>query len=200
MQIFICYHYTLYEIVKVPFFSYTDEDLIKGCIDNNRKSQELLYKKYFPKMAMLCRKYTTEDDVSGVIINDAFLSVFKNIDKFQQKGSFEGWIRKITFNTLADYFRKENKQIKFLTIEDHVTTSNLKENSILEYEDLLAKVDKLQGTFKDVFVKFSIEGYNHKEIGEELHISEGTSKWYLSEARKKLQNLISPNNKFKNER
>lgn len=186
--------------MKIPFFSHTDEDLIKGCIRNDRKCQELLYKRYFDKMMHLCRKYSLEDDISGAIINDAFLSVFKNIEKFEFKGSFEGWVRKITFNTLADYFRKENKQIKFLTIEEHVSYSEIKGDSIFDYEDLMAKVNRLQGTFKDVFIKFSIEGYNHKEIGEELHISEGTSKWYLSEARKKLQDMISPNNKIQHER
>ena len=61
----------------------------------------------------------------------------------------------------------------------------------MNYEYILKKVFTLQGHYKDVFVKYAIEGYNHKEIGEKLNISEGTSKWYLSEARKKLQLLIN---------
>ena len=95
-------------------------------------------------MLVLCRKYAIEDNVSGAIINDAFLSVFKNIEKFEYKGSFEGWIPNITFNTLADYFRKENKQIKFLTIEDHISYAEVKGDSFFEYDDLMInyKVDE----------------------------------------------------------
>ena len=92
--------------------------------------------------------------------------------------------------------RKENKQIKFLLIDEY-HESHLWESKISEtydYDDILSKINTLTGTFKDVFVKYAIEGYNHKEIGEELQISEGTSKWYLYEARKKLQALFNISN------
>lgn len=170
--------------------------LILGCINNDRKSQELLYKKYFRKMYHMCTRYTNEPDIICAIINDAFLNVFKNIQKYENRGVFENWIRKITFNTLADYFRKENKQIKFILIDHIQEPSNTQFNlsDTWDYDDLIAKIDLLTGFFRIVFIKYAIEGYSHKEIGEKLQISEGTSKWYLSEARKKLQQIFNVQN------
>ncbi|MGB4959597.1 MAG: sigma-70 family RNA polymerase sigma factor [Saprospiraceae bacterium] len=173
-----------------------DHILVKGCTENNRKSQELIYKKYFYKMYVMCRRYTTDDDKIGQIINDAFLSVFKNIEKFEFRGSFEGWIRRITFNSLSDHFRKEKRNIKFLLIDEyyHASPSSSHVDDKYDYDELIAKINTLEGSFKEVFVKYAIEGYNHKEIGASLQISEGTSKWYLSEARKKLQSLFKMTN------
>ncbi len=171
-----------------------ESSLIKGCTNNDRKCQEQLYKLYFSKMFQMCLRYTQDEDVICAIINDAFLSVFKNIGKFESRGSLEGWVRRITFNTMADYFRKKNKEIRFLNIDDY--DYNISDNSapIHDYDDILSKIDTLSGSIKEVFVKYAIEGYSHKEIGEYLRISEGTSKWYLSEARKKLQALIKYSN------
>jgi RNA polymerase sigma factor (sigma-70 family) len=177
--------------------SYKDElALIQGCINNERKAQEILYKAFFGKMFTMCMRYTSDQDLICAIINDAFLSVFKNISKYENRGVLEGWIRRITFNTLADHFRKENKQIKFLLIDEY-HNAPIGENKLSEtydYDDIIAKINTLPGNFKDVFVKYAIEGYNHREIGEELQISEGTSKWYLFEARKKLQALFKISN------
>ena len=141
----------------------------------------------------MCLRYTTDDNLICEIINDAFLHTFKNIQKFEGRGSLEGWIRRITFHALADYFRKENKQIKFLLVDDYEPMAIAQNNQDLEcdYDDLLSKIDSLKGRFRDIFIKYAIEGYNHREIGEELDISEGTSKWYLAEARKKLQLLFN---------
>jgi RNA polymerase sigma factor (sigma-70 family) len=168
--------------------------LIKGCKNNDRKSQERLYKLYFNKMYLMCQRYTQDEDTICAIINDAYLSVFKNIEKFEARGSLEGWVRRITFNTMADYFRKRNKEIKFLNIDDHDFHLSDASAPLHDYDDIISKIETLTGSIKEVFVKYAIEGYSHKEIGEYLHISEGTSKWYLSEARKKLQALIKYSN------
>lgn len=170
-----------------------DETILEGCKQNDRKSQEALYRKYFRKLFLMCYRYAHDEDKASEIVNDAFLTIFKNIQKFEHRGSFEGWIRRITFNTIADRFRKEKRDIKFLFVDDYpleYPESSYQANN-LDYEFIINKVYTLQGHFKDVFIKYAIEGYNHKEIGEELNISEGTSKWYLSEARKKLQTLFN---------
>lgn len=169
-----------------------DVALINGCKQNDRKAQEAVYRRYFDKMYAMCRRYTQDDDQICQIINDAFLLVFKNIENFEFRGSFEGWIRKITFNALSDFFRKENKNIKFLLLEEHEIYIKPEDKNEMNdaYEDIIAKINTLSGSFKEVFIKYAIEGYNHKEIGEKLSISEGTSKWYLAEARKKLQLLF----------
>ncbi|MBC7886209.1 MAG: RNA polymerase sigma factor [Saprospiraceae bacterium] len=171
-----------------------EHNLIKGCVNNDRKYQEVLYKKYFQSMYQMCLRYSKDDYTICAILNDAFLTVFKNIHKFESRGSLEGWIRRITFNTLADHFRKENRQMRFLLIDDHSEKIPSYEPELHDYDDIILKINTLKGSFKEVFVKYAIEGYNHKEIGECLSISEGTSKWYLSEARKKLQAMFNLNN------
>lgn len=177
-----------------------DQSLIEGCVKNHRSAQEQLYKKYFNKMYAMCLRYTNDQEIICSIINDAFLNVFKNIGKYENRGAFEGWIRRITFHSLADHFRKENKKIKFLLSDEHESYEihDDKLTQSHDYEEILSKIELLTGACKEVFVKYAIEGYNHKEIADKLEISEGTSKWYLSEARKKLQSLLNiPQQSFK---
>ena len=92
--------------------SQKDEILVKGCIANNRSAQEGLYRKYFDIAKRMCIRYTQDEDVLITVINDGFLRIFKNISKYEGKGSFEGWIKRLIFNALSDYFRKENRCFK----------------------------------------------------------------------------------------
>lgn len=173
---------------------YSEEDIIKGCCKNNRKFQEILYRTYFPKMKSMVYRYTQDDDRAMIILNDGFLRVFKKISSFQFKGSFEGWVRKLIFHSISDYFRKESKYMK--TVVFDIQDKDI-EGSVLPelfIEDLLKLIDQLPPATKRVFKLYAIEGYPHKEIGQKLKISEGTSKWHLSEARKKLKKILAQNN------
>ena len=167
------------------------EKLIKACGKNNRRAQERIYRKLFPKMIAMVYRYTTDQDKALMIVNDGFLKMFKNIESYEYKGSFESWVRRLVFNSISDYFRKENKYLKFLIFEEHEKQLDDSVISKLYYEDLINLVDKLEGNTHKVFCLYAIEGFNHREIGELLNISEGTSKWHLSEARKKLKKLIN---------
>lgn len=169
----------------------TYRHLIEGCKSNDRKSQEALYRLFFDKMLAMCRRYTQDEDQQISIINDGFLKVFKKIDQYNYGGSFEGWVRRLVFTSLSDYFRKENKYLKFMIFEkEDMPISAIPEES-LYYQDVIELVNLLPLKTKEVFHKYAIEGYTHKDIGEELNISTGTSKWHLSEARKMLQQLLS---------
>lgn len=139
----------------------------------------------------MCRRHTSDEQIAMTIINDGMLKVFKNIESYNFKGSFEGWVRRIVFRSLSDYYRKENKYIKFLIFEEKEkkTSDNVLAN--LYYDDLIQLTESLPYKMKQVFSMYAIEGYTHKEIGERLEISAGTSKWYLSEARKELKLRIS---------
>jgi len=165
----------------------TEKDLIAGCKSNDRKAQEALYRRYFPVVKSLCLRYTQDEDRLISIINDGFMKVFKGINQYKSKGSFEGWIRRTAFNALSDYFRKENKYLKKTNFE--VPERGQKEEALADlfYADLLVMVDDLPEMTARVFTKYAIEGYTHKEIGESLGFSDGTSKWHLFEARKKLK-------------
>jgi len=124
------------------------------------------------------------------IVNSGFLRVFKKLHTFQFTGSLEGWIRKIVYHCLADHFKKKSSNIYFLEIEHG---EKPKDNYVLEglyAEDILKLIDKLPNATRRVFILYAIEGYKHHEIDEEVNISIGTSKWHLSEARKKLKTFL----------
>jgi len=163
-------------------------ELVQGCIDNNRESQEALYKEFFPSMERMIRKHTTDKDQLIDIVNNGFLRVFKKIEYYSFQGSLEGWIRKIVYHSMCDYFRKHSKDIKFLVFGDiHLDTKTDRNQHKLHFQDLMNMVNTLPEKHHKVFFMYAIEGYKHHEIGEALQISVNTSKWYLSEARKKLQ-------------
>lgn len=173
--------------------------VIKGCIVNNRKAQEQLYRCYFDRMYAMVTRYTGQDEDRTIsILNDGFLKVFKNIASFQNQGSLEGWIRKIVYRSLSDYYRKENRYLKFLILEEAEKPVSEHAINTLYYDDLMKMVERLPDATKQVFHLYAIEGYTHKEIGELLHISDGTSKWHLSQARKQLKAMIMPHYKIKN--
>lgn len=169
----------------------SEAELIQGCIRNDRKCQEQLYKRHFPVMMSMCLKYTKDEDKALLILNDGFLKVFQKIGTFRSEGSFEGWIRRLIYHTLADYYKKENSYIRFIQFElpdeRHVQAP---QSDPLEFQDLIGLLDRIPGRSAEVFRLFAIEGYSHEEIGEKMNISTGTSKWHLSHARERLRSLI----------
>jgi RNA polymerase sigma factor (sigma-70 family) len=171
--------------------AHSDEELVAGCVRNDRWSQELLYRRYFNSMMRMCMRYTRNREQSLEIVNSGFLRVFKKLDTFEFKGSLEGWIRKLVYHSLCDYFnKKENKPVHFLVFEDRDTPIPQEALKNLYAEDILKMVDELPPATRNVFVLYAIEGYTHVEIAQKLDISDGTSKWHLSNARKKLREMI----------
>ena len=166
------------------------DKIIQGCKNNDRASQEALYKIYFQMMMLMCMRYISDRDAAAAIVNDGFLKVFTRIDQYQNKGSFEGWIRRIIFRCLSDRVRKDANYLKFMVFEDHEAMDRSNILSKLYEEDILKLIDQIPSASAEVFVLFAIQGYAHKEIAEQKNISIGTSKWHLSEARKKLRELI----------
>jgi len=175
---------------KIHIEDYEMTAVISGCCQNDRHSQERLYRHFFPIMNRMVIKYTTDHDQLIDILNNGFLKVFKKIDTFQHKGSFEGWVRRLIFHSLSDYFRSKKSDIRFLLFEENY---DLKErpNTQMYYDDLITLIRQLPEKHMKVFRLYAIDGYKHKEIGQQLGISENTSKWYLSEARKILQKKIT---------
>ena len=177
--------------MKMNFLKRKNKDyreLVQGCINNDRRSQEALYKEFFPTMERMIRKHTTDKDQLIDILNNGFLRVFQKLDSFGFQGSFEGWIRKIIYHSMCDYFKKHQKDIRFMVFGDiQNDTYPTKSNHKLHFQDLLEMVGTLPEKHHKVFYMYAIEGYKHQEIGEALNINVNTSKWYLAEARKKLQ-------------
>ncbi|MBI2282002.1 MAG: RNA polymerase sigma factor [Bacteroidetes bacterium] len=169
--------------------------IIKGCINGDRKSQKELYKLYYSKMMNVCFRYAKNADDAQDLLQDGFVKVFSHLKSYDFKGSFEGWIRKIMVNTAIDFYRK-NKGIYFIEDEDNFileTTRVESADSIygkFGVDEIMNAIQQLSPVYKAVFNMYVIDGYQHKEIAEQLNISEGTSKSNLSKAKQNLQEIL----------
>jgi len=170
---------------------YTEQELVDGCANNDRRAQEALYRLFFPEMLCMCRRYTRDEDTAIEIVNNGFLRVFKKIHTFAFKGSLEGWIRRLVYHSMADYYRSNARYLHFLVFEERDEAVPERGHETFYEEDILRAVCTLPPVSQEVFRLYAIEGYSHAEIAEHLGISEGTSKWHLSTARQKLRELLS---------
>jgi len=168
-----------------------DSDLIKGCIEGNRRSQEELYKRFSSKMYAVCMRYAGNSDDAQDMLQDGFVKVFKNLEKFRGEGSFEGWVRRIFVNTAIEHLRRKTQLVSIGEKEERTIPQNEKTaiDSLAE-KDILALIQQLSPGYRTVFNMYVIEGYTHKDIGEILGISEGTSKSQLARARVILQQMV----------
>lgn len=172
--------------------SYTEDDLVKGCIRNERKHQELLYKRFFDTMFAMVNKHCTDKDEAMEVLNAGFLRVFKKLYTFEFKGSLEGWIRRIVYHAMTEHFSEQNKYHKFISLEEPSITISADQNvlSDLYQRDIISIMSELPAQSRKVFELYAIEGYTHKEIAEILGISDNTSKWHLAHARNILKEAL----------
>lgn len=173
-------------------------DIIKGCIRGDRRSQHMLYKTFYGKMMAVCLRYAKDDDAAQDVCQEAFLKVFDRLKDFQDKGSFEGWIRRIMVTTSIDHIRKDKKFVTNLELEKVIEDESQnpaeeEEDSIfegLDFERLKGYIQKLTPAYRSVFNLYVVEEYSHKEIAEMLGISIGTSKSNLAKAKVNLKREI----------
>ncbi len=170
------------------------EGLIKGLKDKKRKSQELVYQRYFGMMMSISNRYCENWDDAKEVVNSSFLKIFTKIEHYSGKGSFEGWMKKTVVNTALDHLKsKRFDQVGFEDInqmEEDVFIENDADWEI-NSEDIMKLVQSLPDATRAVFNMYIIEGYKHKEISEMLNISEGTSHWHLQNARKLLKEKLT---------
>ena len=162
--------------------------ILSRCCAHDRVAQEMIYRRYFSTMERMVLRHTQDDDQIIDILNDGFMRVFKKINLYEGKGSFEGWIRKIIYHSISNYFRKYSKDLKFLIYsEDLKNEPDAAVKHSLYYQDLLNLVRNLPEKHMRVFHLFAIDGFDHEAISQQLNMNKNTCRWYLSEARKLLQ-------------
>ncbi len=138
----------------------------------------------------VCLRYAGHSGEAEDILQDGFIKVYTKISSYRGEGSFEGWVRKIFVNTAIEHFRKKTF-LQPITQEDESTEGNyLSVLDTLAEKDIIELIQKLSPGYRTVFNMYVIEGYTHKQIGEALGISEGTSKSQLSRAKQILQELV----------
>ena len=167
--------------------------IIDGCKKNNLKSQEQLYRNFYRVMMLLCLRYTKNEKDAMEVLNTGFYKVYKNIDRYNPSvASLYTWIRTIIINSCLDFIKVKDKQLVPEELNQAIAVDLPPDVFIkMSAKEILQLVRQLPTATQAVFNLFVIEGYSHKEISELMSISEGTSKWYLSEARKILKQLIN---------
>ncbi len=169
---------------------YTDVELVAGCQRGEPLFQRALYQQYHRLMFGVCIRYASNREDAQDILQEGFIKVFKHIKNFANKGSFEGWIRRIMVHTAIEHYRKRSKYFMVDIQEARELEFDADALGQLGTQEILALINELPTGYRTVFNLYAVEGYSHKEIGEMLNISSGTSKSQLSRAKKLLQSRL----------
>jgi len=168
------------------------QEIVTGCIKQDRSSQHLLYKQYYSYCMAICRRYAVNDFEAVDMLNDGFLKVFTHIKKYDTDKPFKAWIGRIMTNTAIDHYRAN---LKFNAHDDlsdyHDLGHNASVYADLAYKELLLLIQALSPAYRLVFNLFVIDGYSHEEISGLLNISVGASKSNLFKARQRLQEMLT---------
>ncbi len=176
--------------------------LIEGCTENNQRDQKALYERYYGYCLKTVFRYIYRYDQAVDVVNDGFVKVFRNFQKFNYTPGDElemvlmGWMRRIMINTAIDHLRKNNFMPEIGDISENIWMQHDKsqgsDQGIL-YKELIQQIKRLPPSYRTVFNLYVIDGFTHHEISEKLGISVGTSKSNLSKARVQLQKFIKSN-------
>ncbi len=168
-----------------------EDELINGCKARNRDAQRSLYDQYSSKMYALCYRYVKDSMEAEDVLVTAFTKIFERIDQFKGEGSFEGWIRRVIVNEALTYLRRNRSMYLETDLEAAEREPDYQNiNDHLEAEELMQMIQELPSGYRIVFNMYAIDGYSHKEIADQLGISENTSKSQLSRARTYLQKML----------
>ena len=167
------------------------QDLIQGCIRNERAAQEKVYHLFYSRMMGVVRRYIDQPEQAEEVLNNGFLRAFQKVAQYTFQGSFEGWLRKIVFHAVSDYVKQNaryNEHIVLVEKDEYIQKDHADN---LYYNQLLQLVQALPVATRSVFNMYVMEGFAHKEIAGMLNISEGTSKSQLNAAKTKLKELVN---------
>ncbi len=170
----------------------TDEQLVAGCLKGEPIAQRELYKSYARKMMSICMRYANGREQAQDILQDGFVKVFQKMDHYRGDGPLGGWIARTMVNTALDHIRR-NKPYDHsldLTEAEHLHAEDAQVMSTMSTEELMEMIQALPPGYRAVFNLFAIEGYAHKEISEQMGISENTSKSQFMKARAYLRKQL----------
>lgn len=165
------------------------EELINYCKQGDRKAQAQLYRRYASILFGICLKYSRNKTEAEDNLHDSFMTIYDKIEQYSGKGSFEGWIKRITVNTTLQKYRKE-EHLNIVTenIEKEAEVDNAYAD--INLQTLLQYIQELPNKYRLTFNMYVLDGYSHKEISEKLGTSTGTSKSNLARARMILKEKI----------
>tara|TARA_R110002167_G_scaffold206691_5_gene410743 strand:+ start:5659 stop:6174 length:516 start_codon:yes stop_codon:yes gene_type:complete len=152
-------------------------------------AQEQLYRNYSSTLFGICLKYSRNKTEAEDNLHDSFMTIFDKIHQYQSKGSFEGWIKRITVNTVLQKYRKEDHlQVVSENIEEEVEVAS--GYADIDIDTLLKYIQELPNKYRLTFNMYVLDGFTHNEIAQQLGTSVGTSKSNLARARMLLKEKI----------
>ena len=178
--------------------NYKEDKILRGCLKRDRKAQYVFYKHHFAYLFSICLRYASSREEAMEMLNLSFARIMLNLDKYNKEQALKTWIRSITVNCIIDEFRKQKRYKENIAIGTDIVEEYRMENSehlrigsnLLEV--IQDKLTELHPMTRSVFNLYAIDGYKHREIAELLKISEGTSAWHYSVARKALKEFLQP--------
>ena len=170
----------------------TEQAIIAGCLHNDTLAQRELYSRYSPKMLSVCYRFAQSREDAEDMLQEGFIKVFTQMHTFQNKGAFEGWIRRIIVHTCINFLKKYKKFNENIDLA-YATNLQAKEEtvpSIMQGKQVVECIRLLPIGYKTVLNLYAIEGYSHREIGSMLDIEESTSRSQYTRAKAMLENLL----------
>ena len=172
-------------------FMFSEKELIEGCAKGDRAAQKALYEQYCRKMMVTCQRYAKSSPEAEDILQEGFIKVFTSIKAFRGEAQLGTWITRIMINTALNGQRQKLYLIPMVDATDLLLGEEGEIGlSAFHVSDLIKMVQSLPDGCRMVFNLFAIEGFGHKEIGEMLNISEGTSKSQYNRAKCLLRNKL----------
>ncbi len=174
----------------------TEEAILQGCIKNNPSAQKALYQKYSAKMLVVCYRYAHNREDAEDMLQEGFIKIFYQIHTFENRGSLEGWIRRIIVHTCINHLKK-NKRFNESVDLIHATSIQVREESIpsiIQAKEIVECIRLLPLGYRTVLNLYAIEGYAHKEIAQMLDIEESTSRSQYTRAKAMLEDVLTRKN------
>lgn len=167
-------------------------DVIARCLQGDRYAQSQLYKLYSKAMFNVCYRMTNNFDDAEDVLQEAFISAFKNLQSYKGDAAFGAWLKRIVINKAINFIRK--KQVEFAEMQDNIADE---ESAPVEYSSAMMDIDRIKRAmthlphgYRLVFSLYLIEGYDHSEIAQILGITESTSKSQFNRSKKKLKEIL----------
>jgi RNA polymerase sigma-70 factor (ECF subfamily) len=177
-----------------------DADLIKRCIKEDRRAQEVFYKACYNRYIGTAFRYASDKEQAVYYFNLGFVRILMNLKQYDLNNPFDYWAKRVLINTILNELKKEKREQEKVMVTDDLSVLNVRNNDA-EYEEeiqskfelVMEKAQLLPPMTKSVFNLYAVDGFKHNEIAELLGINENTSMWHYSEAKKKIRKMLDLN-------
>ncbi|WP_026751007.1 RNA polymerase sigma factor [Sediminibacterium sp. C3] len=170
----------------------TEQSILAGCLNNDPSSQRELYNRYSPKMLSVCYRFANSREDAEDMLQEGFIKVFTQMHTFQNKGAFEGWIRRIIVHTCINFLKKNKKFSNSIDLEqaDYLEVKEETMPSVMQARQIIECIRLLPLGYRTVLNLYAMEGYSHKEIADMLDIEESTSRSQYTRAKSMLEAIL----------